>query len=314
MFWKKRKEHIIEYNDIKDFSQYRGYYCLIRREGANIGLFSHYLTNAANVAACIQEGLIPVIDMQHVENAWNRGNIGKDNPWEYYFEQPFGIGVNDIEISKTIYQNGIVDEKQRPNDSMEFLTNCVTVNYWRTMIKNYMNFNKNTTAFLEERYEKVVRGKSVLGVLCRGTDYIQLRPKEHPIQPTVTEMIEKVREIQSKKGYEVIYLATEDQEIYECFQAEFGDQLIGSMDKKIRCTKAEYLNTIYEENQIDIRTNSLEYVASIYILSKCNALIAGRTSGSVAAFIMSEGYEYFYFFNKGRYGEDNYMPRGAQEM
>ena len=47
-----------------------------------------------------------------------------------------------------------------------------------------------------------------------------------------------------------------------------------------------------------------DYLMAIYLLSKCRALVAGRTSGSVAAMIISEGYEDIYFWNRGRYGDN----------
>ena len=56
----RKKE--IKINRIKDFSKYQGCYCLIRRSGNEVGLFSHFLTNLGNIALAINYGLIPVID------------------------------------------------------------------------------------------------------------------------------------------------------------------------------------------------------------------------------------------------------------
>lgn len=308
MFWMKKKDQVLEYRNIKDFSPYKGYYCVIRREGVNLGLFSHYLTNAANIAACIQEGLIPVIDMQNVKNAWNQGDVRKDNPWEYYFKQPMNIGLNQIETDRVLYQNDVVPVPQRPTDSMEFLTNPIAVSYWRTFTKKYMKFSDRVSAYLEETYRNTIKDYRTLGVLCRGTDYVKLRPQEHPIQPETDVIIEKVKETVNQYKYEKIYLTSEDQEICNRFKKEFGNMLIVSSGEKIGESADNYLTQIFEEKGIDIYNNSLDYLAAIYVLSKCNALIAGRTSGSIAAYIMSEGYEYSYFYNLGRYKIHNFMP------
>jgi hypothetical protein len=81
-----------------------------------------------------------------------------------------------------------------------------------------------------------------------------------------------------------------------------------SLGEKIDNSKDNYLNKVYEERGIDIYVNTLEYLSTIYNLSRCDALIAGRTSGSVAAYLMSDGYEYSFFYNTGRYRLSNYMP------
>ena len=42
-----------------------------------------------------------------------------------------------------------------------------------------------------------------------------------------------------------------------------------------------------------------EYLTTIYILSKCNCIIAARASGTVAADIMSQGWEYAKYYDLG---------------
>jgi hypothetical protein len=308
MFKIKRKEQALEFNKITDFSPYKGYYCIIRREGVNLGLFSHYLTNAANIAACIEMGLIPIIDMQNVGNVWNHGNKIDSNPWEYYFKQPMDVGLSQVDMEKVIYQNDIVPELQRPCDSMEFLTNDVVVEYWRGFIKKYIRFSCATEKYLNAAYSSKIGNNRALGVLCRGTDYVSLKPYEHPIQPEVSEMISKTKKIFELYKYDKIYLASEDLEICRKFKVAFGDNLIVSLGEKIDNSKDNYLNKVYEERGIDIYVNTLEYLSTIYNLSRCDALIAGRTSGSVAAYLMSDGYEYSFFYNTGRYRLSNYMP------
>lgn len=55
----------------------------------------------------------------------------------------------------------------------------------------------------------------------------------------------------------------------------------------------------------------LDSLKSIYILSKCNGLIAGRTSGTVGATVLSKGYEFMNIFTLGRYGvEEDIIAQG----
>lgn len=310
MFEFLRRNNEIRYETIGDFSKYKGNKCIIRRSGKALGIFSHYLTNAGNIASCIKNGLIPIIDMKNTENIWNeQKNRDIINPWSFFFSQPFGVDINDIEGDKNrIIQDGILSENQRPGDSMEFLTNEDAVAYWRGFVKQYLQYSEYALEYAKQKYIRLVPNKKILGVLCRGTDYVNMQPMEHPIQPQVDEMIKKVREIKERFECDEVYLASEDRQVCDVFKKEFGDKLIQSTDVKVSYASNDYINTIFEKEKVDIYQNTLDYMASIFILSKCNVLLAGRTSGSVAAFIMSDGYEYSYFYNLGRYKCYNYKP------
>ena len=60
--------------------------------------------------------------------------------------------------------------------------------------------------------------EKVLGVLCRGTDYVSLRPYNHPVQPSVSEMLQKAGEMLRCYKLEHIYLVTEDEGIRRAFE------------------------------------------------------------------------------------------------
>ena len=70
---------------------------------------------------------------------------------------------------------------------------------------------------------------------------------------------------------------------------------------------------LYENQEFinrDPYERGIEYLTSIYLLSRCNGLVAGRTTGTVGACIMAEKYEFRYIFSLGRYGvEDEIMLR-----
>jgi hypothetical protein len=55
-----------------------------------------------------------------------------------------------------------------------------------------------------------------------------------------------------------------------------------------------------EENEIYNR--GIEYLSSIYLLSRCDALIGGNCGGSISALLMNGGkYEFTEIFNLGLY-------------
>ena len=80
----------------------------------------------------------------------------------------------------------------------------------------------------------------MLGILARGTDYVAARPKGHPIQPEPCQIIAKAEEILEKYSCDGIYLATEDQDIYERLQEAFAKE----------CVHCRYADTAAAETRI----------------------------------------------------------------
>ena len=54
----------------------------------------------------------------------------------------------------------------------------------------------------------------------------------------------------------------------------------------------------------DAYLRGVEYLTTISMLSKSYAFVGGRTSGSVGAMLLSDGYKSTYVFDLGRYGTD----------
>ena len=289
-------------------------YCVIRREDKNCGLFSFFITNLGGIHYSIINGKIPVIDMQNVHNIYlSAGEYGKVNAWEKYFEQPAGITLEDIRDKENIeYIDGCTII--RPNLSMDFITNEGLVRYWRNICRKYVRFNPKVGLFVEECARKVFNGRcpqNIVGVLCRGTDYVGLRPHNHPVQPDCDMIIDKVIEIVEANHCDAVYLASEDAYIMSRFREKLGGLLLDSIGEKYSGVGNEYLADFFRREKTDSFKQGLDYLASIYCLSRCGYLIAGRTSGSVAAFLLSEGFRYYHFWNLGVYGvDDEYSRKG----
>lgn len=84
-YWEERIKHFGWKNRNKTFY-------VIRRRDAYCGIFSIYMTTLARIDEALKNGFIPVVDMQNSFNIYlNKKKIGKENAWEYYFEQPRGI-------------------------------------------------------------------------------------------------------------------------------------------------------------------------------------------------------------------------------
>lgn len=143
---------------------------------------------------------------------------------------------------------------------------------------------------------------NVLGVKIRGTDYITMKFRNHPIPPKLDDVISDVKNMILKYKYDWVFIASEDERIKERFIKTF----IG---------KIKYLNS---KNKINYDFNSREiiiknknvignieyaknYLMNIYILTKCTDIVMTRGSGGAGIIILTEGFRNSLIYNLGEY-------------
>lgn len=142
-------------------------------------------------------------------------------------------------------------------------------------------------------------GAKTLGILARGTDYVSSKPKGHPIQPTAEQMIKKAKEIMKEHSCEKIYLATEDADIYDRLKEEFGEALTAPDTERYTTKGMQNINDLRQEK--DKYQKGKEYLLSMMLLAGCDCLAAGNVGGTHGALLMSDGFEYCYIFDLGKY-------------
>ena len=127
-------------------------------------------------------------------------------------------------------------------------------------------------------------------------------PDHHPVQPAPQDIIEKAKEVMEKYGYEYLFLATEDQRIYDLFKIHFGEKLLFNDQKLLDSTHGvNYISELDSKKGLSGKQDVLNYLTTLFILSKCSSFIGGCTSGTLGAYMMSEHFEYEYFWNLGLY-------------
>ena len=170
-----------------------------------------------------------------------------------------------------------------------------------------MHFTPSIKRYLDESVKEIFGDeRDILGIIVRGTDFVETKPKGHAIQPTAEQVIDKVKELQGKLHFKKIYLATEDVKIYDKIKAAFGDMLIENNSFKYNTVnnKLLYLNKVDRKDHF--YNLGKEYIRSIYLLSQCKYFIGGRANGALAVWIMTNGfksYDYVYMWDLGNYGD-----------
>lgn len=306
--WSEQKKRFGRLNPDKTFY-------VIRRSDEHAGINSQFNTNMGHLRYAINQGWIPVIDMQNYPNAYlEPEEAGSKNAWDFYFKQPFGeqYSLEEVYSSQNVILSSGMPPAVCPNDSMEFFTRPELIRMWNRYFKKYSGFSAVLSKVIDDKYAQYLKGKEerILGVSLRGTDYLN-RPYQHPVQPSIGQALEVTRRVAHEQRCRWIYLAVEDARILEAYQKEFNDRLVFMRDVQM------YDNLLPGENITghsfdrlhDKYLRGMEYMMQKALLTRCNCLIGGRTSGNVAVMVWQPDYDYTYFWNLGRYGVDDTIDK-----
>lgn len=286
-----------------DYKKYK--FAIIRRLNCPpCGLFSDYIVYLGCLVKYLKEGFIPIIDLQSFKNIFNgyNKNALNENPWENFFNQPFGFTLNNVKKKgKFVRYFQCNCNKFMPNSSI--FHNKVLKEYWHNIANIYIPIKIEIMNKANIVIKTLLKGsKNILGILVRGTDVIALKPKGHAIPPKKEMVIKDITELDKKNKYEFYFMATEDDIIREVFIKHFGHKLKYYIYKK-------KINYNYKEKKLigyntNIKGNiqyTKIYLINIIILSKCIDIISSRTSGAIGIFIFRKRFRYSKIYNIGYY-------------
>lgn len=220
---------------------------------------------------------------------------GTTNPFEYYFEQPAGIALEDVWSYKRVFRS-------RKENSYEVNHLCEDANgYMRSekyltemarITAKYIRLNAPVKKKLDQEMQELIGAGNVLALHIRGTDFKQ-NYNGHPVQVGIDEYLDKTLQILQKNPYEKIFLATDDAEAIEEYQKQFGDKVLFYRDV-VRSSGSDTVmhSEIPRENHHYLL--GYEVLRDMYTLAACDGLIAGLSQVSYAARIQkkSTGKEY----------------------
>jgi len=244
-----------------------------------------------------EQGYELVVDLKNYYTLYSGiDRVGEKNVWEEFYQQPSGYSLDEVYKSKHVILCQWDTGKNILRDT------------WKDKIMVLAKFCGQNIKYSERFREyldietKKIRHKRVLGVLARGSSYFVIKPKNHPI-PTETKIfIENVERMLKEQNYQYIYLATEDEEIFEQFKEKFGEKLLYTEQKRINVSeddvsqlddKWKWANTFYDK-MYDIKNNNpaLEYNLVIATLAQCDGFIANCMCGGAVGAIYQNGGKY----------------------
>lgn len=274
----------------------------VRIPREEIGLFNHFAFNLGWMRWAEDRGYRTYVDMRTPRNIFNRGQRISFNPWDVFFRQECAA-EEVLDARKVLVTSGHCTPPDFPG---VFLSLCHQENpefqAWRKFTRDHIAFADGMARTIDARQAELFKGETrILGCLVRGTDYTTMKPKYHPVQPDPAQVVADARRLCAERDLRKVFLATEDRDVRNLFQREFGDALITNQTE-LPDYRSDYLVDSGALGDFS-RTMliSTQYLVSIALLSRCPCLLAGCVSGSVGAALLSPGFELMRFYDLGYY-------------
>lgn len=220
---------------------------------------------------------------------------GTDNPFEYYFEQPAGIGLDEILSCKRVFRsrkensyevNRLCDDPNGYSRSEEYLNEMARIT------AKYIRLNSVVGTKMNEEIHRLLGDGKILAAHVRGTDFKQ-NFNGHPVLISADEYLEETVRTFEAGGYEKVFLATDDSTALKKYQERFGEKVVFYQD----VVRSDGNDTVMHSDVPRENHHYLlgyEVLRDMYTLAACDGLIAGLSQVSYAARIQkkSTGKEY----------------------
>lgn len=230
-------------------------------------------------AYLVSKGYIPIINMES-----SIGSIYSEGPgddiWCKFFRQPSGLKKDDLKDVGDVTISPLTPVSNSARWLMQQMTGCGAMD-----LMDPAYFNDRLLAYIDGYRKRILqKPEKTLGVLIRGTDYVAVRPKEHPVQASPEQVIEKIKELPREEwAFENIFVATEDAAALEKMRAAFGDRVTYVDQKRFVLQKGEYLCEQKEKDTWkpgDSWKYGADYLCAMVLLSECGFFLAsGWCSG-----------------------------------
>lgn len=314
----KRAMQVHRYGDLhKD----KTFYVIYSQWPQTWGLATTVSIVVNNIKYAVEHGWIPVVDLKrcYIPGIQNEEHKGKENAWEYYFEQPIpGYSLEEV------YQSGrviLAPDKGQPYGSMDWknmqnLSDEMYTPYFEAVAK-YVRIRPD----ILERAQEIRRtlfgragGGKILGIGMRaGLYWGEAAHTEmyvnHPRGLNIDEYIEYAYRYMREFGCEYIFLSPDDRYYMKRMKQEFGEKCLYLEGRTLPRYFDDEGNPLSEnegswienDNQ-SIEERSVDYLIETYLLSTCDALFRVQGGGSVLACLLNNRrYENYYMVDRGVY-------------
>ena len=258
----------------------RAFY-VIWRPHRGAGFFSNFTQIVSHIVAAEKQGLVPVVDQLNFPTLYNVAEPveGRRNAWEYYFEQPGGVSLDEVYRSARVFVPDGNYPRVFPDD-------------YRTFFETHFSPRPAVVERIE-RYREAVTAKRTLGIHFRGKE-MNYAPR-HPFAPTAAQIFRFADQLMEEHALEQIFLVTEDECYREAMARRYGSRLL--------CTDAFRSRRVNSYNLSPRPAHryllGLEILADAELLALCTGLLASDTGPAAHAARRSRSLEFAAFIDNG---------------
>ncbi len=267
--------------------------CIISRTppSTGAGFWSNFLVILAGIDQADKRGWIPVVDMENNQTLYNESTrvLNTMNAWEYFFEQPGGMTLDQVIGPHAMYNgggNGRVFSRAYTVQPKE-----KDVRRAKELITKYIKVKKYILDEVDGYIEPGIH-ENILGVHVRGTDRRQ-GTDHHFLTSSVDVYLEEAKKLNEIYQFSQIYLACDELETVEMFKQVFSDRLIvtkayrvsalTNLDDPLKSWLHEAARPLHKYNL------GREVLIDTLLLARCGHLLIGPSNVSHVAIYFAEG-------------------------
>jgi len=288
---------------------------IIRMNNPNFGLLTVWKFVVGHLDYALKKGYIPIVDLKnyYVPLLQDENKKGKENAWEYYFNQPqTNISLDEAYKSKNVILSFLDVNTMNDKILHEMPMEISEIHYWND-IASKMGVKKQICENADKEMQ-LIKGKykKILGVSVR-VGYNALKERKykvvdsHPKQPEMDMLIKDVKKYLSDWNCDACLLVIDDDNMGKIISNEIGENCI--FRKRKRTTyyneNGEVLENVHEtywmkRQKLSVQSVGEDYLTELVLLSKCDCFLAGRSSGNLFAYTMNNGsFENSYIYDIG---------------
>lgn len=311
-----RKNYLNSTDNISNESNGEKKYLIMSGIGMDkVGVFCDIQGFIRWIALCEHTGeYIPVIDMKYVPNSLlENKDIGKSNGWENFFSQVSQSSIEEAHCSRKKIIVNMLDNppffKKEYRDLMHqfygenWIKDKAKRVKWQEIWNKYFRMTDELCKYIDDWWDaNTSKDDKVLGVRMRGSDYVQIKPHGHSVQPDFMQVSSKIDEVIEQYGCNKIYIATEDESLIRQFKQLYGERAIFMDGTRIEVRDNEIALDAFERMKVSKYQQGMEYIATIALLARCDCLISSISNATPYIYLMKNGdFEYDYVFELGEY-------------
>lgn len=222
---------------------------------------------------------------------------GADNAFEYYFLQPSGVSLDELNQSckiaqaESVHIQGVFRLYGQEQPAAYYSDDNTSIHLCAKVFRRYFVLNGVVSTKLKKD-QKPFLGLRLIGVHYRGTDF-KIGYHGHPVAVQHQRHIEETKKILSTGAYDGMFLATEDGDVIKEFEEEFGDKLFLYKDV-VRGTGETNAYNMRSERKNHHYLLGYEVLRDVYTLSLCDAFVTSMSGVGITTQIVkaSKGEEF----------------------